>query len=174
MDHLVNADYRRLAPKRKGDHSQIAADGGEYLYEDLTYRIRGAIYEVYNTLGPGFKEQVYHRALAKELMLREIPFTEKQRLPVTYKGEQVGVYEPDFIIDRKVIVEIKSVPDLPTLSEVQLYYYLKGSTYRLGLLVNFGGRTLDIRRRIFDRARRSRNGHAHQRQSASQSAVICD
>ncbi len=101
----------------------MTADQSSYLYEELTYRIRGAIYEVYNTLGPGFKELVYHRALAKELTLRDIPFSEKPRLSVTYKGERVGVYEPDFIVDRKVIVEVKSVTTLPSISDVQLYYY---------------------------------------------------
>ena len=54
----------------------------EYLYKELTYKIRGALYEVYNTLGPGFKESIYHRALVKEFTLRKIPFKEKKRLPI--------------------------------------------------------------------------------------------
>jgi GxxExxY protein len=126
----------------------------EYLYKELTYQIRGALYEVYNTLGPGFKESVYHRALAKEFTLRKIPFEEKKRLPVPFKGEEVGIYEPDFIIDEKVLIEIKAVPEMPRLYETQLFYYLRGTNYKLGFLVNFGGSKLEIKRRIYEKARR--------------------
>ncbi len=79
------------------------------LYEELTYKIRGAFYEVYNTLGPGFKEEIYHRALAKEFKLRNISFVEKKRLSITYKNEKVGIYEPDFIAEEKVLIEVKSL-----------------------------------------------------------------
>lgn len=127
------------------------------LYEDLTYKIRGAFYEVYNLLGPGFKEEIYHRSLAKEFKLRGIPFVKKRRLAVTYKEEKVGIYEPDFIIDEKVLVEVKSVPNTLRIFETQLYYYLKGTDYKLGFLVNFGGEKLDIRRRIYDTARKRAN-----------------
>lgn len=79
--------------------SQTPGRGAEqYLYKDLTYVIRGAFFEVYNTLGPGFKEDVYHHALAAEFALREIPFSSKVRLSINYKDKRVGVYEPDFVI----------------------------------------------------------------------------
>ncbi|MFH1440668.1 MAG: GxxExxY protein [Candidatus Omnitrophota bacterium] len=123
------------------------------LYEDLTYKIRGAFYEVYNTLGPGFKEEIYHKALIKEFKLCGIAFIEKKRLSIVYKEEKVGVYEPDFIIDDKVIIEIKSVLIMPKIFDTQLYYYLKGTNYKLGFLVNFGAEKLDIRRRIYETAR---------------------
>lgn len=126
------------------------------LYEKLTYEIRGAFYEVYNTLGPGFKEEIYHRALIKEFNLRKISFLDKKRLIITYKDEKVGIYEPDFIIDEKVIIEIKSVLAMPKIFETQLYYYLKGSEYKLGFLVNFGAEKLDIRRRVYEIARNPR------------------
>lgn len=125
----------------------------KYLYAELTYRIRGSLYEVYNTLGPGFKESIYHRALVKEFVLRKIPFEEKKKLSIRYKGEKVGIYEPDFIIDRKVLVEIKAVPEMPKIHDIQLFYYLKGTEYKLGLLVNFGGTKLEIKRRIYQTAR---------------------
>lgn len=123
------------------------------LYEELTYKIRGVFYEVYNTLGPGFKEEIYHRALAKELRLRKIPFIEKRQLTITYKNEKVGIYEPDFIVDEKVLIEIKSLLAMPKVFETQLHYYLKGTDYKLGFLVNFGAEKLDIRRRVYDTAR---------------------
>lgn len=125
----------------------------EYLYKKLTYEIRGALYEVYNTLGPGFKESIYHHALAKEFTFRKIPFEEKKRLPILFKGEEVGTYEPDFIIEEKVLIEIKAVPEMPRLYETQLFYYLRGTEYKLGFLVNFGGSKLEIKRRIYEKAR---------------------
>ena len=126
------------------------------LYEKLTYEIRGAFYKVYNTLGPGFKEEIYHRALAKEFNLRNISFVDKKRLVITYKDEKVGIHEPDFIVEDKVLIELKSVLAMPKIFETQLYYYLKGSEYKLGFLVNFGAEKLDIRRRVYEIARNPR------------------
>ncbi len=126
------------------------------LYEELTYKIRGAFFEVYNTLGPGFKEEIYHRALAKELKLRNIDFVEKKRLVITYKNERVGIYEPDFIICDKILIEIKSLLVMAKVFETQLYYCLKGTEYKLGFLVNFGSSELDVRRRIYEAARNPR------------------
>lgn len=123
------------------------------LYEDLTYGIRGACFEVFNALGSGFKESVYHRALVKEFKLRKLNFDEKKRLKIYFKDEEVGVYEPDFVVDNKIVVEIKAVPMMPKQFEKQLYYYLKCTEYKLGLLVNFGADKLDIRRRIYDSIR---------------------
>ncbi|MBI5465288.1 GxxExxY protein, partial [Candidatus Gottesmanbacteria bacterium] len=91
------------------------------LYSDLSYKLRGIFFVVYNEIGPGFKEEIYHRALVKEFTLRKIPFVEKKRLIITYKNEKVGIYEPDFIIDEKILVEIKSVLIMPKIFETQLY-----------------------------------------------------
>lgn len=123
------------------------------LYEDLTYKIRGACFNVYNELGSGFKESVYHKALSKEFLDKEIKFEIKKRIPIEYKDEIVGVYEPDFIVEDKVILEIKAVPVAPKQYENQLFYYLRCTNYKLGFLVNFGSDKLDIRRRIYDQAR---------------------
>ena len=119
------------------------------LYEDLTYRIRGAMFAVHKALGPGHKESVYQRALAKEFEDANIPFIREKVLNVVYKDRKVGIYRPDFIVDDKVIIEIKVTPFLPKNAEVQMSYYLRGTKYELGLLVNFGAKWLDIRRRIY-------------------------
>ena len=118
------------------------------LYKELSYNLVGCFYEVYNTLGPGHKEDIYHKALKIELDKQSIKYISKKRLKITYEGKEVGVYEPDFIVEDKIITEIKSVLHMPKVFELQLYYYLKGSKYRLGYITNFGSDKIDIRRRI--------------------------
>ena len=70
-------------------------------------------------------------------------------MPVVYNGKKIGVYKPDFIVGNKIIIGIKAVPFMPKDYETQLTYYLKGTNYKLGFLINFGNRKLDIRRRIW-------------------------
>ncbi len=123
----------------------------DHLYTDLTYKIIGAAISVHNTLGPVHKELVYHKALEKEFRLIRIPFTTEKILSVRYKGESVGTYKPDFVVDDKVIVEIKALTFLPKASETQLTYYLKGTGYKIGLLFNFGSPQLVVRRRIYEK-----------------------
>jgi len=122
------------------------------LYSDLTYQIRGAAFNVFNTLGSGHKESIYHKALAKEFSSREIKFVGEKSLNVFYKADKVGVYKPDFIVEDKVIIEIKALEYLPLEAKKQLDYYLRGTDYKLGLLVNFGPK-LTIIRRIYESAR---------------------
>jgi len=121
----------------------------DFLYEDLSYKIRGCAFKVYNTLGFGHKENVYQKALALEFKETGINFEKEKVLPVLYGGKKVGNYKPDFIIENKIIIEIKAVPIMPKDYETQLTYYLKGTNYKLGFLINFGSKKLDIRRRIW-------------------------
>jgi GxxExxY protein len=129
--------------------TRINTDMGRLEYEELTYKIRGAIFEVYNTLGPGFKECIYRNSLREEFDKRKIKYNDKKRIRIIYKGKEVGIYEPDFIVDDKVIIEIKAVDTLPKVFEKQLYSYLRAMRYKIGILVNFGSDDLDIRRRIY-------------------------
>ena len=127
---------------------------GKLKYEELTYKIRGAFFKVYNEIGPGFKESIYHNALAIEFQENKIPYQDNKRILILYKGKRVGIYEPDFAILDKIIIEIKAVPSImPKIFDTQLYYYLKGSKYELGFLVNFGSSKIEIKRRIFDSIR---------------------
>ena len=122
---------------------------GKLEYEKISYQIRGLIFEVYNTLGPGFKETIYHNALTEEFKKKGLPFEDKKKIRIEYKGKVVGVYEPDFIVEDKIIIEIKSVENMPKIFEKQLYSYLKSAHYKVGLLVNFGADKLEIIRRIY-------------------------
>lgn len=119
------------------------------LYGDLTYKIRGAMFAVHKALGSGHKEIVYQMALAREFQLANIPFVIEKILDIIYRDKKVGTYRPDFVVDDKVIIELKAVSFLTRDTEVQMSYYLRGSNYSLGLLVNFGSRRLEIRRRIY-------------------------
>jgi GxxExxY protein len=111
----------------------------ELLFEQESYALRGAIFEVYREMGCGFLEAVYQECLAKELRLRNIPFVAQQELELSYKGEQLAqTYRPDFVCYDSIIVEIKAVKDLCDEHRAQLHNYLKAGGLKLGLLVNFG------------------------------------
>ena len=109
----------------------------EYIYKDLTYKIIGAVYAVHKELGSVHKEVIYHRALALELKDNSIPFVEEKAIAVTYKGKKVGEYKPDFIIDDKVILEIKVLPALTKAAQDQAYYYAKGNKIQIGITDQF-------------------------------------
>ena len=120
-----------------------------FLYEELSYKIRGCAFKVYNQLGFGHKENIYQKALGIELKNENLNFTVEESLPIIYQNEKIGTYRPDFVIDKKIILEIKAVPFMPKSYETQLTYYLKGTNYKLGFIINFGSNKLDIRRRIW-------------------------
>lgn len=125
------------------------------LYRDLTYAIREAIFKVKKELGLGHKEVVYQKALEEEFTIAKLNFSREKQIPILYQKKKVGIYQPDFVIDDKIIVELKALPFLGTEPKKQLWNYLKGSPYKLGLLVNFGHSELDIERVVYDTARTS-------------------
>ena len=135
-------------------NKQICTDR-KLLYEDLTYKVRGAIFNVYNELGFGHKESIYQKALIKEFEALNIPYKQEVGLDVRYKGNIVGKYRPDFVIEDKIIIELKSVEFMPKSYEEQLVHYLKTTGFSLGLLVNFGSNRLYIKRLIWTSLRKS-------------------
>ena len=120
----------------------------ELLYKELTFEVIGAAMEVHRLLGSGFLEAVYQKALAYELRARNISFQEQVHLPVIYKGELIGDYIADFVIDGKLIVEIKAVSRLNSAHQAQAMHYLSATGLRLALLLNFGAGSLEHRRVI--------------------------
>src|SRR3989338_9389258 len=117
----------------------------KFLYKELSYKLVGCFYDVYNELGPAHKEQFYHEALKIIFEEKELEFKSEVRLKMQFRGKNIGVYIPDFIIEDSIIVEIKSLLNLPKVIEKQLYYYLRGTKYKVGYLVNFGNDKIDIR-----------------------------
>jgi GxxExxY protein len=123
----------------------------DLLYEELSYQIRGAAIEVKKNYGSGHKEVLYQRAFAEELDLRKIKYSREKPMKIySPKTDKViGSYQPDFIVDDKIIVELKALEQMPRRMVDQLYSYLRNSAYELGFLINFSSRGADIKRIIY-------------------------
>ena len=119
----------------------------DYKYSDISKEIIGAAYEVHNTLGSGFLEKVYQNALMVELKLRKIGAEAEKPITVHYRGEMVGNYIADIVVEDKIIVEVKAIKALSEIHEVQLVNYLAATGVEVGLLLNFG-KSVEVKRRI--------------------------
>jgi len=132
------------------------------LYKELSYEIRGAAIEVKKNYGAGHKEVLYQRAFAEELGLRGINYEREQPIkiysPKTKKT--IGSYQPDFIVEDRIIIELKALEQMPGKMIDQLYSYLRNSKYELGFLINFSSGGVDIERVIYtnDRKKHIRSG----------------
>lgn len=105
---------------------------------DITYEIRGAIYDVYKELGPGLLESVYEEALCHELEQRSLIVERQKLVPINYKGSVLNTeLRLDLLVEDEVIVELKSVEEMKTVFAKQLLTYLRLMNKRVGLLVNF-------------------------------------
>ena len=106
-------------------------------YKELTEKIIGTFYKVYNNLGYGFLEKVYENAMMLDFRKENIPAVSQYAIKVFYKDEIVGEYFADILVDDKVIVEIKAARILALEHEAQLLNYLKATDFEIGLLLNF-------------------------------------
>jgi GxxExxY protein len=129
------------------------------MHEELTRRIIGVFYEVYTELGFGFLESVYEAAM--EIALRDAGLmVERQvRVPVYFRGQLVGEFVPDMLVERLVQVELKAIRALDSSSESQCLNALRATSVEVGLLLNFGPKP-EFRRFIFDNPRKAPRGNA--------------
>ena len=135
MGHKVETTEPTEHTERAGV-TKMATNG--LLYEEESYALLGACFDVYKDKGAGFLEGVYQECLAIELGLRDILFEEQPLLALSYKGHPLQqTYRPDFVCYGKVILELKAVSVLTDEHRAQLHNYLKASGLRLGLLINF-------------------------------------
>ncbi len=119
--------------------------------DDRTYKIIGAAMEVHKELGCGFLEQVYHEALEREFMTLQIPFESQPIIKIFYKGKPLNkTYQPDFICYGEVIAEIKALSTLSGTEGAQIINYLKATGLKVGLLLNFGARSLEHKRFVYN------------------------
>jgi len=117
-------------------------------YRDLTEKIIGCAYTVYNKMGFGFLESVYEKCLLIELRRAKLKTECQKALPVSYDGEPVGIFAADIVVNSKVIVELKSVEKLAKTHEIQLVNYLVATGIPVGLLINFGTTKVEVKRKI--------------------------
>jgi len=113
---------------------------------DITYKIRAAIFEVNRVLGWGFLEKIYENALLIELIKRGLKAKAQVPINVNYKGELVGEYFADIVVEDKIILELKAIESLQKIHEAQLLNYLRATKYKVGLLVNFAHPKAEIKR----------------------------
>ena len=122
----------------------------DLIYKDEVYEIIGAAMEVHKELGNGFLEAVYHEALEKEFRNRNIPFESQMQFDIYYKGEILDKkYIADVICYGKIIIELKAVDKLSEEHYSQVINYLKASKLILGILINFGSKSLEFKRVIY-------------------------
>lgn len=149
--------YRASSRKDANLTLTNADEKKELLYKEITYKIRGAAFEVRKQLGLGHKESVYHNALKKEFAKRELSFESEKQVQIKYDGDVVGSYIPDFIVEENVIVELKALPQIGKPQEEQLCSYLKGSDYTLALMINFGSKDVEFKRVVYETAREEKS-----------------
>jgi GxxExxY protein len=121
----------------------------QYPHSALTEKTIGAAFEVHRELGHGFLEKVYENALTLELQQNGVSVVSQAPIDVHYKGQPLGSYVADLLVDGAVICEIKAARALAAEHEAQLLHYLKATGVKVGLLLNFGSRSLQVKRLVF-------------------------
>ncbi len=114
--------------------------------DDLTYKIIGCAMKVHNTLGNGFQEVIYQRCLAIELEKNEINYEREKEMPIYYEGLEVGTRRADFIVEDRIMVELKVVINFEDVHLAQGLNYLSAYNLETGLLLNFGSTSLQTKR----------------------------
>lgn len=126
----------------------------DLLYKEESYQIQGACYWVWKELKNCFKESIVDNALAEELQKRGFKVDRQKRIIIYYNDKKVGFYTPDIIVNNIILIELKRKPYLTKQDEQQFWYYLKATPYKVGYLINFGDSGLEIKRRVYDKARK--------------------
>ncbi len=123
------------------------------LHHELTEKIIGVFYDVYNELGHGFLESIYETAMTIALREKGLRVEQQVEIPVWFRGQQIGIFFADLLLEDVVIVELKAVRSIDPSHEAQLLHYLRATEIELGLLLNFGVKP-EIKRKIYDNPRK--------------------
>lgn len=118
----------------------------DLIYPELSYQIVGALYSVYNALGPGHHEKYYQRAVAGALKDIGLDFKEQVSIPLKFKGASIGRYQLDFLVDNKIVLELKKGDKFSKRNIDQVLQYLKSSGLRLAILANFSSDKVSFKR----------------------------
>jgi GxxExxY protein len=118
----------------------------QYKYSALTSKIIGCGMAVHKTLGNGFQEVIYQRALEIEMRIAQISFTREHEMPIFYRAEQIGTRRVDFLVEGIISVELKAITKLEDVHLAQAINYLEAYKLEIGLLINFGETSLNFKR----------------------------
>jgi GxxExxY protein len=116
------------------------------LYEQVTHKIIGCAMKVHSIIGNGFQEVIYQRALAIELKYEKIEFTREHEMKIYYRDEEIGTRRVDFFVEENIMVEIKAISHLDDVHLAQAMNYLEAYNLPVGLLINFGSKSLEFKR----------------------------
>jgi GxxExxY protein len=134
--------YLRFPPSRDCNSGTVMS----HEFEPVSGKIIEAAIAVHVALGPGFLESIYHSALRIALRNRGIPYESQKKVHIYFEGAEVGVHCLDLLVDSQVVVELKAVEELADIHFAQVRSYLKATSLRVGLLLNFGEKTLNVKR----------------------------
>jgi GxxExxY protein len=118
----------------------------QYKYSELTAKIIGCAMQVHSALGNGFQEKIYQRALEIEMADQGIAFSREYEMPVYYKNQQIGTRRVDFLVDGVIAVELKAIIQLEDVHLAQAINYLEAYDLEVGLLINFGAKSMQFKR----------------------------
>jgi GxxExxY protein len=131
-------------------------DEKDYKYSDITRKIIGTAMRVHSTLGNGFQEVIYQRALAIEMTKQGLSFQREMEMPIFYDGQDIGTRRVDFFVEDKIMVELKAVTKLEDVHLAQAINYLEAYDMEVGLLLNFWAKSLEFHRLVNSQNRRLR------------------
>ena len=120
----------------------------EYKYKEITGKIIGAAMQVHKVLGNGFQEVIYQRAMEIELPISGLDFKREFEMPIWYRSQQIGTRRVDFLVEEVISVELKAIIKLEDVHLAQAINYLEAYNIEVGLLINFGSKSLEIKRLI--------------------------
>ncbi|WP_018342368.1 GxxExxY protein [Cytophaga aurantiaca] len=124
----------------------------EYKHSDITSKVIRAAIEVHKVLGNGFQEVIYQRALEKEMLLQGLTFQREFVMPIFYKQDQIGTRRVDFIVEQVVSLELKALVQVEDVHLAQAINYLEAYNLEIGMLINFGAKSLQFKRLINSKA----------------------
>jgi GxxExxY protein len=120
----------------------------QYKYSDITEKIIGSAIEVHKILGNGFHELIYQKALEREFITRGISFQREYEMPIFYKKEKIGTRRVDFLVEEVISTELKAITQLEDVHLAQAINYLEAYNLKIGMLINFGAKSLQFKRLI--------------------------
>ena len=131
----------------KSGESRLRQRGNHGMkHEEITRKIIGCAMTVHNALGNGFQEVIYQRALAIEMSEQGLSFVREMEMPIHYRDQQIGTRRVDFFVENKIMVELKALVKLEDVHLAQAMNYLEAYKMEIGLLINFGGKSLEFKR----------------------------